>query len=114
VKFGPFQAETWKLAWQALIANKLRAALTMIGMAIGSCCIVLVVIVALSERNTSLARLKELDRATSKARRMVLPLVMHTLKKEAGKSSANFENYFFNLIARPLQSNCRSPVAENA
>jgi len=40
--------ETWQLAWQALRANKVRAMLTMLGVVIGSACIVLVVTVALA------------------------------------------------------------------
>jgi putative ABC transport system permease protein len=40
--------ETWDLALQALRGNKLRAALTMLGVIIGSGCIVLVVTVALA------------------------------------------------------------------
>ena len=40
--------ETWHLAVQALRGNKLRAALTMLGVIIGSGCIVLVVTVALA------------------------------------------------------------------
>src|ERR1700678_782629 len=40
--------ETWQLALQALRANKVRAMLTMLGVIIGSACIVLVVTVALS------------------------------------------------------------------
>src|ERR1700733_7094011 len=40
--------ETWQLAMQALRANKVRAMLTMLGVIIGSACIVLVVTVALS------------------------------------------------------------------
>jgi len=43
-----FWSETWSLALQALNANKLRAALTMLGVIIGSSCIVLVVTVALA------------------------------------------------------------------
>jgi len=43
-------AETWNLALEALRANKLRAALTMLGVVIGSACIVLVVTVALTGR----------------------------------------------------------------
>src|SRR6202162_5537552 len=39
--------ETWALAMQALRGNKVRAALTMLGVIIGSACIVLVVTVAL-------------------------------------------------------------------
>src|SRR5690348_5734205 len=40
--------ETWKLAVNSLRANKLRALLTMLGVIIGSACIVLVVTVALA------------------------------------------------------------------
>ncbi|MFZ3214848.1 MAG: ABC transporter permease [Candidatus Acidiferrales bacterium] len=40
-------AETWSLALQALRANKVRAMLTMLGVIIGSACIVLVVTVSL-------------------------------------------------------------------
>jgi putative ABC transport system permease protein len=40
--------ETWALAMQALRANKVRAMLTMLGVIIGSACIVLVVTVALA------------------------------------------------------------------
>src|SRR5690348_8786009 len=40
--------ETWKLAVNSLRANKLRAMLTMLGVIIGSACIVLVVTVALA------------------------------------------------------------------
>ena len=43
-----FWGETWTLAFQALRANKLRAMLTMLGVIIGSGCIVLVVTVALA------------------------------------------------------------------
>jgi len=41
-------SETWKMAVEALRANKVRAALTMLGVIIGSACIVLVVTVALT------------------------------------------------------------------
>ncbi len=41
-------SESWVLAWEALRANKLRTALTMLGVIIGSACIVLVVTVALT------------------------------------------------------------------
>jgi putative ABC transport system permease protein len=41
-------SETWSLALQALRANKVRAMLTMLGVIIGSACIVLVVTVALA------------------------------------------------------------------
>ncbi len=40
--------ETWKVALDALRANKTRAFLTMLGVVIGSACIVLVVTVALT------------------------------------------------------------------
>ena len=42
-----FWAETWSLAFQELRTNKVRAMLTMLGVIIGSACIVLVVTVAL-------------------------------------------------------------------
>jgi putative ABC transport system permease protein len=42
------RSETWKLAVDALRANKVRAMLTMLGVIIGSACIVLVVTVALA------------------------------------------------------------------
>jgi putative ABC transport system permease protein len=43
-----FWAEIWKLAVQALLANKLRSTLTMLGVIIGSASIVLVVTIALA------------------------------------------------------------------
>src|SRR5580700_5749717 len=43
--------ETWHLAVASLRANKLRAALTMLGVIIGSSCIVLVVTVALTGKH---------------------------------------------------------------
>ena len=39
--------ETWQVALDALRANKVKAALTMLGVVIGSACIVLVVTIAL-------------------------------------------------------------------
>ena len=45
------QGETWNLAWDALRSNKLRAMLTMLGVVIGSACIVLVVTVALAGKH---------------------------------------------------------------
>ena len=48
MRSGILQAETWKLAWDALRTNKVRAVLTMLGVIIGSACIVLVVTVALA------------------------------------------------------------------
>ncbi len=45
------QGETWNLAWDALRSNKLRAVLTMLGVVIGSACIVLVVTVALAGKH---------------------------------------------------------------
>lgn len=45
-----FLGETWSLALQALRANKVRAMLTMLGVIIGSACIVLVVTVALTAK----------------------------------------------------------------
>jgi putative ABC transport system permease protein len=43
-----FQRETWRVAIDALRANKLRAFLTMLGVVIGSACIVLVITVSLT------------------------------------------------------------------
>jgi putative ABC transport system permease protein len=43
-----FWQETWSLAWQALNANKVRAALTTLGVIIGSACIVMVVTIGLA------------------------------------------------------------------
>ena len=48
---GMLQGETWNLAWDALRSNKLRAMLTMLGVVIGSACIVLVVTVALAGKH---------------------------------------------------------------
>jgi putative ABC transport system permease protein len=45
-----FLGETWSLALQALRANRIRAMLTMLGVIIGSACIVLVVTVALTAK----------------------------------------------------------------
>jgi putative ABC transport system permease protein len=45
-----FWGETWGLTWQALRVHKVRAALAMLGVVIGSACIVLVVTVALTGR----------------------------------------------------------------
>jgi putative ABC transport system permease protein len=45
------RSETWKVALEALRANKLRAFLTMLGVVIGSACIVLVVTIALTGRS---------------------------------------------------------------
>src|SRR5579863_10014781 len=43
-------SETWHLAMEALRANRVRAALTMLGVVIGSACIVLVVTIGLTGR----------------------------------------------------------------
>jgi putative ABC transport system permease protein len=48
MRSGLLQGETWRLAWDALRTNKVRAVLTMLGVIIGSACIVLVVTVALA------------------------------------------------------------------
>src|ERR1700739_2118200 len=50
--------EAWHLALQALRGNKLRAALTMIGVIIGSGCIVLVVTVALAGKRYIIAQIE--------------------------------------------------------
>src|SRR6202521_5730268 len=51
-------SETWSLALQALRANKLRAMLTMLGVIIGSACIVLVVTVALAGKRYIIAQIE--------------------------------------------------------
>src|SRR5580700_7848367 len=51
-------SETWSLALQALRANKLRAMLTMLGVIIGSACIVLVVTVALAGKHYVIAQIE--------------------------------------------------------
>ncbi len=50
--------ETWLVAIDALRANKVKAALTMLGVIIGSACIVLVVTIALIGRNYVLAQIE--------------------------------------------------------
>ena len=50
--------ETWLVAIDALRANKVKAALTMLGVVIGSACIVLVVTIALIGRNYVLAQIE--------------------------------------------------------
>src|ERR1700678_3602271 len=50
--------ETWQLALQALRANKVRAMLTMLGVIIGSACIVLVVTVALAGKRYIIAQIE--------------------------------------------------------
>jgi putative ABC transport system permease protein len=51
-------SETWRLAVEALRANKLRAVLTMLGVVIGSACIVLVVTVALTGKKYIAAQIE--------------------------------------------------------
>jgi putative ABC transport system permease protein len=58
MRSGLLQSETWKLAWDALRANKLRAMLTMLGVIIGSACIVLVVTVALAGKRYIIAQIE--------------------------------------------------------
>ncbi|MGB0036032.1 MAG: ABC transporter permease [Candidatus Acidiferrales bacterium] len=53
-----FWSETWRLAMQALGANKVRAMLTMLGVIIGSACIVLVVTVALAGKRYIIAQIE--------------------------------------------------------
>jgi putative ABC transport system permease protein len=52
------RSETWKVALGALRANKLRAFLTMLGVVIGSACIVLVVSVALTGKRYIIAQIE--------------------------------------------------------
>jgi putative ABC transport system permease protein len=51
-------SETWSVAIAALLANKVKAALTMLGVTIGSACIVLVVTVALIGKNYVIAQIE--------------------------------------------------------
>ncbi|MGA2511926.1 MAG: ABC transporter permease [Candidatus Acidiferrales bacterium] len=51
-------SETWSMAMEALRANRMRAALTMLGVVIGSACIVLVVTVALSGKKYIAAQIE--------------------------------------------------------
>jgi ABC-type antimicrobial peptide transport system permease subunit len=53
-----FWSETWSLAMQALRANKMRAALTMLGVIIGSGSIVLVVTIALGGQRYVLSQIE--------------------------------------------------------
>src|SRR5579859_3924985 len=53
-----FWGETWKLAMQALHANRMRAILTMHGVVIGSASIVLVVTIALTGKRYALAQIE--------------------------------------------------------
>src|SRR5512140_480190 len=50
--------ETFGVAWDALRANKVKAALTMLGVVIGSACIVLVVTIALIGKNYVMAQIE--------------------------------------------------------
>jgi len=50
--------ETWDVAIDALLANKIKTALTLLGVAVGSACIVLVVTVSLLSRNYVLAQIE--------------------------------------------------------
>jgi putative ABC transport system permease protein len=53
-----FWAEIWKLAVQALLANKLRSILTMLGVIIGSASIVMVVTIALAGQRYMVAQIE--------------------------------------------------------
>ena len=52
------QSEVWKIAIDALRANKIKAFLTMLGVVIGSACIVLVVTISLIGRNYIIAQIE--------------------------------------------------------
>jgi putative ABC transport system permease protein len=58
MRSGLLEGENWKLAWDALRSNKLRAMLTMLGVIIGSACIVLVVTVALAGKRYIIAQIE--------------------------------------------------------
>ncbi|HTZ73218.1 MAG TPA: ABC transporter permease [Candidatus Aquilonibacter sp.] len=51
-------AEIWKLAWEALISNRMRAILTILGVMIGTACVVLVVTVAMAGRRYILGQIE--------------------------------------------------------
>src|SRR5437588_6112599 len=52
------RSEVWKIAIDALRANKVKAFLTMLGVVIGSACIVLVVTISLVGRNYIIAQIE--------------------------------------------------------
>src|SRR5512147_2928193 len=52
------KSETWHVAVDALRANKVKAALTMLGVTIGTTCIVLVVTVSLIGKNYVMAQIE--------------------------------------------------------
>ena len=58
IQSGLMRSETWRLAWEALRANTTRAILTMLGVIIGSACIVLVVSVALAGKKYVVAQIE--------------------------------------------------------
>ena len=53
-----YHTEIWKISLGALLANKVKALLTMLGVVIGSCCIVLVVTISLIGRNYIVAQVE--------------------------------------------------------
>ncbi|HEY6252603.1 MAG TPA: ABC transporter permease, partial [Candidatus Angelobacter sp.] len=50
--------ETWRVALDALLANKVKAALTMLGITVGTTCIVLVVTVSMIAKNYVIAQIE--------------------------------------------------------
>ncbi len=52
------KSETWNVALDALLANKVKAALTMLGVTIGTACIVLVVTVSVMSKNYVIAQIE--------------------------------------------------------
>src|SRR5437870_9537243 len=52
------RSEVWKIAIDALRANKVKAFLTMLGVVIGSACIVLVVTISLVGKNYIIAQIE--------------------------------------------------------
>src|SRR5229473_8010466 len=52
------KSETWHVAIDALLANKVKAALTMLGVTIGTTCIVLVVTVTMIGKNYVVAQIE--------------------------------------------------------
>jgi putative ABC transport system permease protein len=52
------KSETWRVALDALLANKVKAVLTMLGVTVGTTCIVLVVTVSMISKNYVLAQIE--------------------------------------------------------
>lgn len=58
IRISLLRGETWHLAWEAVRANPIRTVLTMLGITIGSACIVLVVSIALAGKKYVVAQIE--------------------------------------------------------